>query len=232
MLNVTEENRTQTPIHWSPIPSSAVAPETSPVSVTTNLLMSAPQTRLPFCDATQWIPFWDLFKAAIDDNKGVTKIDKFNYLSSLLDGAAAALTIQGLKLTEGNYDSAIELLHKRFGNPQQIVSAHMDELLKLPVCNGDRVSSLMYIHDKILIHIRGLNSLGVDSKQYGSLFIPVVMSKLPGEVRLKIVWENHGELWNIDSLMTTIAKELEAREANLIQSTFIFEIASCWDFHS
>ena len=44
-------------------------------------------------------------------------------------------------------------------NMQQIVSAHMDELLKFPTCNGDCVSFLRYVHDKILVHIRSLKSV-------------------------------------------------------------------------
>ena len=50
-----------------------------------------------------------------------------------MEGTAAS-TIQGLSLSEANYDSALELLKGRFGKPQQIISAHMDELLKIPVC--------------------------------------------------------------------------------------------------
>ena len=126
----------------------------------------------------------------------------------------AARTIQGLKLFESNYDAATELLQKHFGNTQQIVSAHMDELLKLSVCSSDCVFSLRYVHDKILVNIRGLRLLGVDSKQYGSLLIPVVMFKLPGEVHLRIARGNCGELWDIDNLMSTIAKEPEAKEAS------------------
>ena len=72
------------------------------------------------------------------ENNEISKIDKFNYLNSLLEGPAA-LTIQGLTL---NYDSAIELLKKRFGNTQQIIATHMEELLRLPASHGDRAQSL------------------------------------------------------------------------------------------
>ena len=44
-----------------------------------------------------------------------TRVDKLNYLSSLLEEIAARI-IQGLKLTKSNYDVAIELLQKRFGS--------------------------------------------------------------------------------------------------------------------
>ena len=88
-------------------------------------------------DVTGWVPFWDSFKSVVHENNEISKIDKFNYLNSLLEGPAA-LTIQGLTLTADNYDSAIELLKRRFGNTQQIIATHMEELLRLPASHGDR----------------------------------------------------------------------------------------------
>lgn len=164
-------------------------------------------------NVTAWTPFWDAFKAAVHENPNISKVDKFNYLNSLVEGAAA-MTIQGLSLTEGNYDSAVEMLQTRFGNPQQIITSHMEELLKLHDCVGDKASPLRSMYDKVNVHIRGLQSLGIDLKQYGSLLIPVVMSKLPGDIRLRIARENRGEVWEMDKLMETIQLEVEAREAS------------------
>ena len=64
-----------------------------------------------------------------------------------------ALNLQGLSLTEANYDSAIELLKGRYGNLQQIITSDMDRLLKLPTCTGEKVSSLWHIYDKLNIHM-------------------------------------------------------------------------------
>jgi len=98
----------------------------------------------------------------VHKNTDISKINKFYYLNSLLE-AQASCTIQGLNLTELNYDSAVELLQMRFGNPQQIITTHMDELLKQ--C-GREGFLLKLVYDKITIHVRGL---GIDSKQYDSL---------------------------------------------------------------
>ena len=136
-------------------------------------------------DVTKWRSFWDCFKAAVHSNQAISKIGKYNYLNSLLEGPAAR-AIQGLALTEANYNNAIELLQARFGKPQQVISAHMDELLRLPSCAGDKSSSLWYVYDKISVHVRGLEALGVSSKEYGSLLIPILMSKLPNDLRMRI----------------------------------------------
>ena len=86
----------------------------------------------------------------------------------------------------------------------------MDELLKFPNCVGEKASSLRLIYDKITIHVRGLCALGIDSKQYGSLLIPVIMSKVPNDIRLRMARENRGGVWDQDKLMTTLLAEVEA----------------------
>jgi len=87
----------------------------------------------------------------------------------------------------------------------------MDELLKFPNCVGEKASSLrLIIYDKITIHVRGLCVLGIDSKQYGSLLIPVIMSKVPNGIRLRMARENRGGVWDLDKLMTTLLAEVEA----------------------
>ena len=58
----------------------------------------------------------------------------------------------------------------------------MDELLKIPGYTSDKTLQLRFVYDKISLNVRGLESLGVSSSQYGSLLIPVIMSKLPQEV--------------------------------------------------
>ena len=174
-----------------------------------------PKLQLPHFkgDVTKWNSFWDGFDSAIHSNGALNKIDKYNYLNSLLEGPAAR-AVQGLTLTQANYDSAIELLKSRFGKPQQVISAHMDELLHLPNCNPDKSSSLRFVYDKVSIHVRGLESLGVSSKEYGSLLIPIVMTKLPNDLRMRIARETSGDVWKIDEILEILQKEIEAREAS------------------
>jgi hypothetical protein len=162
-------------------------------------------------EVTKWNTFWDSFESAIHTNNNISKIDKFNYLNSLLEGIALR-AIQGLTLTGANYDAAIEILRDRFGQPQQIITAHMDELLKIPASTGDKLSSLRFIYDKISVHVRALASLGVSSDQYGSLLIPIILSKMPGDIRLQIACQTKKDAWKIDDLLQIIKFEIEACE--------------------
>ena len=162
-------------------------------------------------EVTNYRSFWEMFESAVHKNISLTNIDKFNYLMSLLEGQALR-AIKGLAVTEENYQAALDILHERFGNTQQIISAHMDELLKLPPCNGEKSGQLRYIYDKVSVNVRGLEALGVRSEQYGSLLIPVIMSKLPADVRLQIARSTKNDVWVISDLLARIQKEVEARE--------------------
>ena len=142
-------------------------------------LPKLPKLQLPKFSGrvTEWNYFWDSFDSAIHSNPNISNVSKFNYLQSLLEGSASR-AIKGLTLTSANYDNAISILRERFGKTQQTIAAHMDEILKIQACNySGRTSQLRYVYDKISVHVRGLASLGISSEQYGSMLIPIIMSK-------------------------------------------------------
>ena len=70
------------------------------------------------CDVTQFRTFRDSFNSSVHANPRLSKITKFNYLKTVLDGAASR-AIGGLPITEENYDAAVEILNDRYGKPQQ-----------------------------------------------------------------------------------------------------------------
>ena len=74
--------------------------------------------------------FWDSFESSIHLNPELADVDKFNYLSSLVEGVAAE-AVSGLKLTTANYEKGIAILNKRFGNKQNIITKHMEILLSI-----------------------------------------------------------------------------------------------------
>ena len=162
-------------------------------------------------EITKFKSFWDSFDSAVNKNADLSSVDKFNYLHALLEGQTAR-AIQGLTLSETNYQAAVDILQERSGKTQQIISAHMDELLKLPTCTWDKPGQLRIIYDKIKINVRGLESLGVKAEQDGSFLIPVIMSRLPAEVRLHVVRVSTKDVWEINELLKVIQAEVEARE--------------------
>ena len=162
-------------------------------------------------DVTNYRAFWETFQCAVHDNEELSTIAKFNYLFSLLEGEALR-AIKGLAITESNYTAAIDILHKRFGKTQQIIPAHMDELLKIFTWDGDKSKQLRFVYDKVSVNIRALEVLEIQSDQYGSLLIPVIMSKLPSDVRLQIARRIEKDVWVIKDLLEIIRREVKAQE--------------------
>ena len=58
----------------------------------------------------KWQEFWDSFES----NASLNPVEKMNYLRAKLEGEAEE-AILGLTLTNANYEEAIRLLQKRFG---------------------------------------------------------------------------------------------------------------------
>ena len=132
----------------------------------------------------------------------------------MCDRGPAESAITGLPLTEKNYETAIDILRDRFGKPQLLMSNHIDALLKLPIVSSVReMKNLRDLYDKIEINIRSLKALGIESESFGNLLVPVVMEKIPSELRL-IISRKFGskETWDLDVLLNALKSELEARE--------------------
>ena len=147
----------------------------------------------------------------IHQNPDLSDIDRFNYLKSLLEKSAAD-AIAGLALTAANYDEAILILKKRFGNKKQIVGRHMDLLLNVDAVTSDQnLKGLRHLCDHVESHVHSVKSLGVTSDNYGSLLASVLMNKLPQELKL-IITRKREEDWNLDGILEEVEKEIEARE--------------------
>ena len=82
-------------------------------------------------DVTKSCTFLDAYEASIHKNASIASIDKFNYLNSLLEKKTASEAIAGLSITSANYEEAISILKRRFGNKQIITNKHMEGLLNM-----------------------------------------------------------------------------------------------------
>ena len=159
--------------------------------------------------------FWDGFKSAIHENESLASVDKLKYLRSFLLEPAKSV-IAGMPLTDASYNSAIELLKKRFGKPEEIQRAHINHFLHLPpVFNEKSVNRLRTLHDQIETHFRGLEALGVDKIKYSSIVVPELMEKIPESIRFNMIRGSEKSLssWSLDELLAALEKELSIRES-------------------
>ena len=65
--------------------------------------------------------------------------------------------ISGLTLSAVNYQEAVEILQKRFGNKPLIISKHMETLLNTePVASDQSLKELRRLYDATESHLRSL----------------------------------------------------------------------------
>ena len=162
-------------------------------------------------DPIAWTTFWESFSSAIHQNADLSDIEKFQYLQSLLQKSAAD-TIRGLPLTGVNYKEAVDLLQSRYSNKQVIVSSHMETLLQLPKVNtSEELKKLRLVFDKTESVIRSLQGIGITPEMYGTFLTPILMSKIPNDLRLILSCKLSGE-WDLKNLMKHFSEELKLRE--------------------
>ena len=163
-------------------------------------------------DPLSWQGFWDQFSTAIHENSSLTDIDRFNYLKRYLKNQAAD-TISGLTLSSENYKEAIQILRSRFGNPQVLISAHVEALLKANrIKNKEDIKGLRKLYNDIESCIRNLKTLKLDVTGYGCVLIPILKAKLPDDLNILIARKFGDEVWTLELLMKHFHGELRAQE--------------------
>ena len=141
----------------------------------------------------------------------LSEVQKFFYLKSPLTDEAPSV-IKGLPITHGNYLEAIDLLNERFGQTHKIVNVYMQALLELPRPTS-HVSSLRSFQEKLETYISGLQSFGQGQESFGNLFIPVILQKLPAEVKSNMTRGYRGNDWRLPELRRALKTEINILES-------------------
>ena len=162
-------------------------------------------------DPKKWQEFWDSFEI-IHGNSSLSPVNKLRHLKTLLEGEAAA-AISGISTEGANYDIAVKILKDRFAQKQIIVNSHVEALMNLRGITTDKdVKGLRKLVDEVETNIRSLQTLGYDLEQYGPFLTPMIMSKLPDDIRLAVTKLMHSKEWELGTILEHVKAELHARE--------------------
>ena len=185
---------------------------------TSSHMSRLPKLNLPTFSGNplNWNTFWDSFNVAVNSNPNLEGVQKFNYLRAQLSGDASR-AIAGFPLTNNNYKQAVDLLKARFGEPQKIINNHTQALLNLPNPTND-ITSLQQFYDSMETHVRGLASLGKSQESYGDLLVPIIIGKLPNNLRRNLAREHNNLEWTFTQLRNAISKEIKILEAGIYDS--------------
>ena len=170
-----------------------------------------PKLQLPIFSGNKlkFKEFWDTFESSIDVQP-ISNVQKFQYLKSMLRGEAF-LVIEGMAVTNENYEHAKEILKSRYGDPSQIKQALYKQLNQMPL-SSNRLVDLTHTADSLDRILRQLHALG-EQVEHPSI-VHLITRKYPADFLLKLQ-----ELlapsasWTVESLSNAIRKVLSDRAA-------------------
>ena len=139
-----------------------------------------PKLKIPVFDGniSKWSAFWDTFDSLVHSRTDLADVVKFATLRNYLSGNAFK-SVEGLAITNSNYNIAIRSLCHRYNNNEKILSKLLREFHDLPVPrhNHDELLGFKLNYEKLIHQINHLENQDVNSK----FFRESLVKKLPAE---------------------------------------------------
>lgn len=168
------------------------APELN-TSITNNSVATVTNVKLPTLNLptfagkyTKWLTFRDSFTSLINNNQGLTNIQRFQYLKGALKDEAFQI-IQAIETTEENYKKAWDLLQQRFENKKLIINSHLKALFNLQGLTKGTATALRSLIDTVRAHTSSLKALKEPVDHWDTLLVYMIAAKLDYKTRQQ--WE-------------------------------------------
>ena len=123
------------------------------------------------------------FKSAID-SQSITDDVKLTYLKTLVTGKAKAKTaIAEFAYCGAMYKDALRTLERKFGQPQAVVSAHLDKLNSFPPLKMHNSDNIINYSGCISSLVGVFKSLSYDSDLKSAALLNTAVQKLPPNMK-------------------------------------------------
>ena len=143
----------------------------------------------------------------IDQSEKLSVVDE-EIVKRLDPGDVEADVLDSMKISEHTYEV--------FGNPEVLISAHLDVLIKIKrVKNMESVDILRKLYNKVVTCVRNLKSLQVETATYGCLLFPILKEKIPYDLLLIISGKFGVNVWTLDGFLDYLNEKLQAKESCL-----------------
>ncbi|KAG0411887.1 hypothetical protein HPB47_010977 [Ixodes persulcatus] len=131
-----------------------------------------------------WQGFWDHFDCTIHTNSELPPMEKFKYLLTYLtDDAKRA--VEGIRLSEQNYDLAVQIHKTDFGRRDILIDDHIDRLLSLPAVNSStNAEQLRRPCDAIRFPTTSLQGPDVPPSNYAVVLHRALMRCFPADLAI------------------------------------------------
>ena len=92
----------------------------------------------------------------------------------------------------------------------------MQKFVDIPkVKNSNDVQDLRFLFDSVDTSVQNLQSLNVDTSGYGSLLVPLLGGKLPGDLKVIFARKFESNVWNLDEMLKFLKTEIQAKERSV-----------------
>lgn len=130
----------------------------------------------------EWISFKDSFESMIDQDTGLSQVQKLYYLKSAVTGDASR-KIDIFSMRNENYTEAWDLLKKSYDNKRLIISRHLGLLLALPKVETESHDGICKLADHTQQHMKSLTNLGVEVSP--EIVVRILEERLPKAIASK-----------------------------------------------
>ena len=127
----------------------------------------------------EWPAFWDLYTSLVHNRTDISAVMKFSILRSRLGGNALRI-IEGLSITNANYDVAVKILRETYEDNNRLSRSLIKELSNLPSPrhNYEELLNFRLSYQKLLMQIE--NS-GTHIDQLDPILTSTITQKLSSE---------------------------------------------------
>ena len=180
------------PLCWGgpphPTPPARVSENARLIKALTDALINKRNDPLPEWklsqyngDPLQWHEWYGQFQSAID-SQSLSDDVKLTYLKALVTGKAKT-AIAEFAYCGAMYKDALRTLERKFGQPQAVVSAHLDKLSSFPPLKMHNSDNIINYSGCISSLVGVFKSLSYDSDLKSSALLNTAVQKLPPNMK-------------------------------------------------
>lgn len=128
-------------------------------------------------DVALYKSFIEMFEAVVHRDARIPVVQKLCFLKKYLKGEPLHL-IDNLPIIGASYDSALELLKKRYDNPALIINSHVNALLDIPVLHRGTALQLRDMVAKVRQHLTALQNLEQPVTSWDAILACILLRKM------------------------------------------------------
>lgn len=151
-------------------------------------MVRLPKISLPMFKGSyeEWESFRDLFLSIIHSNEAFNAVQKLHYLKASVEGEAKVL-LDSVSTTGANYETAWDLLLKRYNNKKILLNHHLTQIVMTPSLRRENASDLRILVDRFAKTRAVLAALECPIEQWDIWFVFFMVRSLDPTTRAD--WE-------------------------------------------